>query len=310
MDKASMRKAYGQALVSLAKRGVDIVVLDADLSKSTGTLAFAREFPSRFFDMGISEADMMGTAAGIASTGKVVFASSFAIFASGRAWEQVRNTIAYSKFNVKIVATHGGITVGEDGSSHQCIEDFALMRVIPGMKVVAPADATTTKLAIFAAAAEEGPIYVRLLRPEVPVVYLDEPMFEIGKGIVVRKGEDVAIVANGVCVSIALEAASLLEEEGISAKVVDLHTIKPLDEGLLLECAEETRGIVVVEEHNIIGGLGSAVAEFLSCVSPTRIIRIGVRDEFGTSGNGFELLSHYGITKERIVLAAKEILNG
>ncbi|WP_019907957.1 transketolase family protein [Thermoanaerobacter indiensis] len=299
------REAYGKALVELGAKNKDVVVLDADLSKSTKTADFQKVYPDRFFNMGISEQDMMVTAAGLATCGKIPFASTFAIFATGRAYEQVRNSIGYPHLNVKIAATHAGITVGEDGATHQSIEDISLMRGIPGMVVINPADAEETRKAIFAAAEHYGPVYIRLGRMAVPDIHDQNYKFELGKGEVIREGKDVAIIATGIMVAIAIEAADKLKEEGIEATVVNIHTIKPIDKDLIVEVAKKTGKVITAEEHSIIGGLGSAVAEVLSEEYPVKIKRIGIRDEFGQSGSPKELLKHYGLTAEDIVKAAK-----
>ncbi|SHE75164.1 transketolase subunit B [Thermoanaerobacter uzonensis DSM 18761] len=299
------REAYGKALVELGAKNKNIVVLDADLSKSTKTADFQKVYPDRFFNMGISEQDMMVTAAGLATCGKIPFASTFAIFATGRAYEQVRNSIGYPHLNVKIAATHAGITVGEDGATHQSIEDISLMRGIPGMVVINPADAEETRQAIFAAADHYGPVYIRLGRMAVPDIHDQNYKFELGKGEVIREGKDVAIIATGIMVAIAIEAADKLKEEGIDATVVNIHTIKPIDKDLIVEVAKKTGKVITAEEHSIIGGLGSAVAEVLSEEYPVKIKRIGIRDEFGQSGSPKELLRHYGLTAEDIVKTAK-----
>ena len=307
-EPVSVRDAYGETLVELGRVRQDLVVLDADLSRSTKTQYFAREYPDRFFNIGISEADMMGTAAGLASCGKLVFASTFAIFASGRAWEQVRNTICYSSFNVKIVATHGGISVGEDGSSHQSIEDFALMRAIPNLVVIAPCDAQETRQAVLKIADYQGPVYMRLMRPEVPTIYESGPDFEIGRAITLKEGGDVTLIAAGIMVFPALQAADVLEAEGIRARVIDMHTIKPLDEEAIEKAARETRGIVTCEEHTIIGGLGGAVSEVISRRSPCAIRMVGIEDRFGESGCKDDLFREFHLTPEDIVKRAKELL--
>lgn len=300
MEKQATRDAYGRALAELGRLYGDVVVLDADLSKSTKTADFAKEFPERFFNAGIAEQNMMGMAAGLATTGKKVFASSFAVFAAGRAFEQVRNSIAYARLNVKIGASHAGITVGEDGGSHQAVEDIALMRSVPNMTVMVPADGVSTKKAVFAAYHHEGPVYIRLGRPAVPVIYDDKLDFRIGKGIELRSGRDLTIIACGIMVAKALEAAELLAGEGIEVSVVDMHTIKPLDEELIIRKAEETGAILTVEEHSIIGGLGSAVCETVSEKCPVPVKRMGINDVFGQSGTPEELLNYYGLTVAEI----------
>jgi len=303
----STRQAYGEALAFYGENNKNIIVLDADVSKATKTEIFAKKFPERFFDIGIAEADMMGTAAGLATCGKTVFASSFAIFAVGRAFEQIRNSIAYPNLNVKVAASHAGISVGEDGATHQAIEDIALMRAVPNMKIISPCDQYQTKWAVKTAIETDGPFYIRLGRSNVPDVYDENTEFEFGKGKEVVKGMDVTIVATGLMVSKAVEAAKVLKDEGISARVIDIHTIKPIDEEILVKAAKETKAIITVEEHNIIGGLGGAVCEVLGEKCPTKVLRIGVNDEFGQSGKGEELLELYGLTVENIVKKAKEI---
>lgn len=295
------RDAYGITLVELGKKNPKIVVLDADLSCSTKTSLFAKSFPDRFFNMGVSEQDMMGTAAGLALAGKIPFASTFAIFATGRAWEQIRQSICYSCANVKIVATHGGITVGEDGATHQALEDIALMRVIPSMNVIVPADAYETAQAVLAAAEYYGPIYIRLGRAKVPSVLPAEYKFQIGKAYIFSIGKDINIIANGIMVSEALKAAEILNSKGVNTGVSNFSTVKPLDTETLLEIAKTSKLIVTAEEHSIIGGLGSAVAEFLTENHPVKLKRIGIQDTFGCSGPWKELLKFYGLTAENIV---------
>ncbi|MDI3535408.1 MAG: transketolase [Thermosediminibacterales bacterium] len=303
------REAYGEALVELGRENRNIVVLDADLSKSTKTEMFAKEFPERFFNMGIAEQNMMGTAAGLAASGKIPFVSTFAVFATGRAFDQVRNSIAYPGLNVKIAATHAGITVGQDGASHQSVEDIAIMRAIPGMTVINPADAVEAKAAVKAAALMEGPVYIRLGRHKVPVVFDEEKYeFKSGKGVVLQEGGDVTIIATGIMVAQALEASKLLSEKGIKAKVVNIHTIKPLDEDLIIECAKQTKAIITAEEHSITGGLGSAVAEVVSERFPVPVKRVGIKDRFGQSGLPEELLKLYNLTAEDIASAAAELI--
>ncbi|HIX59959.1 MAG TPA: transketolase family protein [Candidatus Blautia gallistercoris] len=294
VKKIATRESYGKTLVELGREHEDLVVLDADLAEATKTGMFKKEFPERHIDCGIAECNMAGIGAGLAATGKVPFISSFAMFASGRAFEQIRNSIAYPHLNVKIGATHGGISVGEDGATHQCNEDFALMRSLPGMTVVCPSDDVEACAAVKAAYAHEGPVYLRFGRLAVPVIN-DRPdyHFELGKGIVLREGTDVTIIATGLCVNSALEAAELLEKDGISAHVVNIHTLKPLDEELVVEAAKKTGKVVTVEEHSIIGGLGSAVCECLSEKHPVPVYRIGIRDVFGESGPAVELLKKY-----------------
>lgn len=306
IKKISTRKAYGKALVELGKKNENIVVFDADLSKSTMTADFGKEFPDRFFNAGIAEANMMGMAAGMAMSGKVAFASTFAMFAAGRAYEIIRNSIAYPDANVKICATHAGITVGEDGASHQCIEDLALMRVIPGMTVIHPADATSTSKLIEQVAEMDGPCYVRLGRLDIPVIYDKNANIEIGKGVIVREGHDHTVIACGLMVNEALTAAEKLEKEGISVRVIDMHTIKPLDSDIIIAAAKETGSIITAEEHSVIGGLGSAVAEVLSQNCPVSMKLIGIQDRFGQSGKPALLMEEYNITSNDIVLAVRE----
>ncbi|HBT47847.1 MAG TPA: transketolase [Peptococcaceae bacterium] len=308
MAKMATREAYGRALVELGREDERVVVLDADLSKSTKTEYFAREFPHRFFNMGIAEQNLMGTAAGLALCGKVPFASSFAIFATGRAFEQVRNSIAYPRLNVKIAASHAGITVGEDGASHQSVEDIALMRALPNMTVIVPADAVETRQAVFAAARHEGPVYLRLGRMGVPVLYYEDYRFQIGKAHRLRRGRDATILACGYMVTLALEAARNLEAEGLSVGVLNVSTIKPLDRQAVVEAARETGALVTAEEHSIIGGLGSAVAEVLAEEYPVPLRRVGLRDTFGESGSPEELLAKYGLSVANIEKNVREVL--
>ncbi len=308
MNKIATRDAYGQALVELGARNPDVVVLDADLSKSTKTSDFQKAYPERFFNLGIAEQNLLGTAAGFAAAGKIPFASSFAVFAVGRAYDQIRNSIAYPRLNVKIAATHAGLTVGEDGGSHQMLEDIALMRTIPNMTVLVPADGVETRQAVLAAAEYEGPVYIRLGRPKVPVLFDETYRFAIGRGILLRDGADVTLVGTGLMVGKALEAAALLAAEGISAAVINLSTIKPLDTALLLSSAQKTGAVVTCEEHSIYGGLGSAVAEALAEHCPLPMARVGVMDCFGESGQPDALLEKYGLTPERIARAAKGVI--
>jgi len=305
MVQVATRDAYGQALKELGREYQDVVVLDADLSKSTKTIDFAKAFPERFFDMGIAEQNMMAVAAGLAASNKVVFASTFAIFATGRAFEQIRNSVAYARLNVKICATHAGITVGEDGSSHQSIEDMALMRVIPYMKVIVPADGTSTARAVRAIYHEPGPCYLRLGRSQVPVIYGNDLNFELGKAIKLREGKDVGILACGIMVQESLEAATMLAEMGIEAAVLDVHTIKPLDREAILEVARRTGCLVTAEEHTVLGGLGGAVSELITSECPVPVVKVGIRDEFGQSGSPRELLEAYGLTAAEIARAAQ-----
>ncbi|HMK59875.1 MAG TPA: transketolase family protein [Dissulfurispiraceae bacterium] len=302
------RDAYGAALLELGKRNDKVVVLDADLSGSTKTKAFSKAFPERFFNMGISEQDMVGTSGGLSLAGKIPFASTFAVFETGRAWEQIRQTLCYSHLNVKLVATHSGVTVGEDGASHQALEDIALMRVLPGMTVIVPADGFETKQAIDAAADFDGPVYIRLGRSKVPPVMPEGYKFRIGKAHTYSLGKDANIVATGIMVAAALEAKETLAREGIDAGVINMATIKPLDGESLLAAAGKSKIILTAEEHSVIGGLGSAVAEFLSENHPIRVIKLGVRDTFGCSGSPKELLQLYGLNAANIAATIKESL--
>jgi transketolase len=302
------RDAYGKTLVELGRENDKVVVLDADLSGSTKTGLFAKEFPQRFFNAGIAEANMVGMAAGLAAGGMLPFASTFAVFAAGRAFEQIRQSLAYPGMNVKIVATHGGITVGEDGGSHQSIEDLAIMRSLPNMTVLCPADGPETAAAIRAIAEYDGPVYVRLGRAKVPVVFEENCDFAIGKGSVVREGSDLTFVTTGLMTAQAVEAAEILAEENIDARVVHLGSIKPIDVDLILQAARQTGAIVTAEEHSIIGGLGGAVCEVLAEGCPTPVERVGMRDVFGQSGTADDLLAHYGLTPAHLVEAAERVL--
>lgn len=306
--KKATRDSYGAALVELAEVFPDLVVLDADLAAATKTGGFKKAYPDRFFDCGIAEGNMIGIAAGLAAAGKKVFASSFAMFAAGRAFEQVRNSIGYPHLNVKIGATHAGISVGEDGATHQCNEDIALMRTIPGMTIINPADDTEARKAVRAALEMEGPVYLRFGRLAVPVLFDDSYDFQIGKGVQMVDGQDVTIIATGLLVAEALTAAELLKNEGISARVINMATIKPIDRDIIVSAARETGAIVTAEEHNIIGGLGGAVAEVVCETVPVPVVRLGVNDTFGKSGPAVELLKLFGLTAENIVVKAKEAL--
>ena len=308
MASIATRDAYGEALAELGAVNENIVVLEADLSKSTKTSDFKKVYPERHFNMGIAEQNMLGVAAGFAAAGKVPFASSFAVFATGRAYDQIRNSIAYPNLNVKIAATHAGLTVGEDGGSHQMLEDIALMRALPNMTVIVPADGIETKQAVKAAAEYEGPVYIRMGRPKVPVLFDENYTFEIGKGVVLKEGTDVTLIGTGIMVSKAVEAAELLAAEGISAAVVNISTIKPLDAELIIAQAQKTGAIVTCEEHNIYGGLGSAVAEVLVENCPVPMARVGVADKFGESGLPDELLEKYGLTAANIAAQAKAVI--
>ena len=307
--KIATRESYGNALVELGKEHDDLIVLDADLANATKTNTFQKVFPERHYDCGIAECNMMGIAAGIATTGKVPFASTFAMFAAGRAFDQVRNSIGYPHLNVKIGATHAGLSVGEDGASHQCNEDIALMRTIPGMVVISPSDDVEAKAAVKAAYEYVGPVYLRFCRLGAPVIN-DNPdyKFEIGKGIKMREGKDLTLVATGLMVSRALDAAEKLAAEGIDCEVINIHTIKPLDEELILESAKKTGKVVTVEEHSVIGGLGSAVCDALSAKAPTPVLKIGVQDVFGESGPAEEVLHKYGLDAEGICGSIKNWL--
>ena len=309
VKKIATRDSYGNALAELGTEHNDVVVLDADLAAATKTGVFKKAHPDRFIDCGIAESNMIGVAAGLATTGKVPFASSFAMFAAGRAFEQVRNSVGYPHLNVKIGATHAGISVGEDGATHQCNEDIALMRTIPGMVVINPSDDVEARAAVRAAYEHQGPVYMRFGRLAVPVIN-DRPdyKFELGKGIVLREGKDLTIIANGLCVAPALEAAEKLAADGIDAKVINIHTIKPLDEELVVAAAKETGKVVTVEEHSVIGGLGGAVSEVICETVPVPVVKLGVEDVFGRSGPAVELLHIYGLDAENIVKKAKQAL--
>lgn len=305
-QNVATRDAYGAVLAELGAQDERIVVLDADLSGSTKTAKFAKTFPDRFFNIGIAEQDLVGAAAGLALTGKIAFASTFAVFETGRAWDQIRQTLCYSHLNVKLCATHSGLTVGEDGASHQALEDVALMRVLPGMTVIVPSDGYETKQVIEAVAKYDGPVYVRLGRGKIPAVMPEDYTFEIGKAYSFGLGKDVNIVAMGIMVPMAVKAREILKKEGIDAGVINMATVKPMDTALLLEAAKKSKFIVTAEEHSILGGLGSAVAEYLSEVYPVRIKKVGVQDTFGCSGPADEVMEYFGLTVEEIVEAVKE----
>ena len=309
-ETIATRAAYGESLVALAEQDPALLVLDADLSSATMTKNFSKAYPDRFFNMGIAECNMIGVAAGLAACGKKPFANTFAMFAAGRAWEQVRNSVAYPRLNVKVVGSHGGLSVGEDGATHQCIEDFALMRAIPGMMVLCPCDGHEMRLATRALLDYDGPAYMRLGRLAVDTVTDAIPgyTFELGKGVTLKDGSDVTIIAVGMMVQMALKAASDLALEGISARVIDMHTIKPLDEALVLKAAQETGAIVTTEEANVLGGLGAAVCEYLSGVCPVPVIRHGVQDEFGRSGKAPLVLEAYGLSPAKIAESAKKAI--
>ena len=307
-EMIATRDAYGKALVELGRENTRIVALDADLSGSTKTALFAKEFPDRFFNAGIAEANMIGMAAGLAAGGMIPFASTFAVFAAGRAFEQIRQSVAYAKLNVKIVATHGGITVGEDGGSHQSVEDLAIMRALPHMTVLCPADGPETEAAIRAVAAYDGPVYVRLGRSKVPVVFEHGCDFTIGKGHVLREGSDLTFITTGLMTAQALEAAAILAEGGVQARVLHLGSIKPFDTDLVVKAARETGAVVTAEEHSVIGGLAGAVCEALCESHPVPVERVGLRDVFGQSGTAEDLLAHYGLTPAHLVEAAQRVL--
>ena len=310
VKKIATRDSYGNALAELGKEHDNLVVLDADLAGATKTATFKKAFPDRFYDCGIAEANLMGIAAGLSTTGLVPFASTFAMFAAGRAFEQVRNSIGYPHLNVKIGATHAGISVGEDGATHQCNEDIALMRTSPGMTIINPSDDVEARAAVRAAYEMEGPVYLRFGRLAVPVINDGEDYkFEIGKGVTLRDGKDVAIIATGLCVNSALEAAKLLEADGIDARVINIHTIKPIDEELIIKAAKEVGKVVTVEEHSIIGGLGGAVCEVLSENAPVPVKRIGVNDVFGESGPAVKLLEKYGLDGKGVYESVKAFMN-
>lgn len=308
VKKQATRVAYGEALVELGAKKENLIVLDADLAGATNTGKFKKAYPDRFYDVGIAEQNLIGVATGLTATGKLVFASSFAMFAAGRAYEQVRNAVGYTHMNVKIGATHAGLSVGEDGATHQCCEDIALMRTIPGMTIISPADCTEAKAAVFAAADYEGPVYLRFGRLAVPQIFDDDYQFEIGKGVQLTQGNDVAIIATGLMVGMALEAAETLKNEGIQARVINIHTIKPLDEDIILKAAQETGAVVTAEEHSIIGGLGGAVSELLSEKYPVPVVKLGVNDTFGKSGPALEVLKAFGLSLEGIIEKAKKAI--
>ena len=304
-EKIATRQSYGEALLELGKENKDIVVLDSDLSTATKTSIFAKEFPKRFFDMGIAEQDMMGTAAGFATCGKIPYASTFAMFAAGRAYDQIRNSICYPNLNVKICATHAGITVGEDGATHQMLEDIGMMRALPNMTVISTSDDTQTKWAIKEISKLNGPVYVRLSRLATPIIYEKNEKFEIGKAVQIGKGTDCTIFATGVTVAEAIKAKETLEKMGIYVRVVDIHTIKPIDEDLIIRCAKETEKLISVEDHGIIGGLGTAISDVLTKNYPKKLIKLGVRDSFGKSGKAEELMHYFKIDAQAIVEACK-----
>ena len=295
------RQSYGEALVELGKENEKIVVLDADLANATKTIEFAKEFPQRFFDIGIAEADMIGTAAGMSLCGKIPYASTFAVFAAGRTYDQIRSSVCYPNLNVKICATHAGVTVGEDGATHQMLEDISLMRVLPNMKVFCPSDDVQTKWIIKEISKIQGPCYVRLCRLATPDIYDENQKFEIGKMVQIGEGTDATIFATGVVVTEALKAQKMLQEKGIDIRVIDVHTIKPLDEEMILKCAKETKRLISIEDHSILGGMGSAISEVLTEKYPTKLERMGINDKFGKSGKAEELLKYFGIDAETII---------
>ena len=301
-EKKATRQSYGETLEKLGEKYSDIVVLDADLATATKTINFAKKFPERFFDMGIAEANMMSTSAGMATTGKVPFASTFAVFAAGRSYDQIRNSICYPNLNVKICSTHSGITVGEDGATHQMLEDISMMRTLPNMKVLSPADDIETKWAIEEAYKQKGPVYVRLSRLATPIIYDENQKFEFGKMIKIGNGIDATIFASGDVLAEALKAKEILAKtKGIDIRVVDVHTIKPIDEDMIVKCAKETKRLISIEDHNVIGGLGSAISEVLTSKYPAKLERMGINDEFGRSGKAEELVEFYGLSAEKIV---------
>jgi len=307
MEMLYQRDIYGQTLVELGRQNKDVVVLDADLSSSTRTGLFAKEFPERFFNFGVAEQNMMATASGLASCQKIVFVSTFAIFATGRAWDQVRNSISYNDFNIKIVATHAGITVGPDGASHQALEDIALMRVIPNMNIIVPCDGPQTKDAVIAAANSKGPFYIRLGRPKVPTLE-NKGEFKLGEAQVLSEGNDVAIIACGIMVSEAQTAVKNLKDKGVAARLINVHTIRPLDNETILKAARETEAIVVCEEHTVIGGLSSSIQEVVAENFPVKVVCLGIKNRYGQSGEPAQLLKEYNLTSENIEKAALNIL--
>lgn len=300
-DKIATRQSYGETLIKLGKENEKIVVLDADLAGATKTNLFAKEFPNRFFDMGIAEANMLGTAAGLATCEKIPYASTFAVFAAGRAYDQIRNSICYPNLNVKICATHAGITVGEDGATHQMLEDISLMRTLPNMIVISPSDDVQTRWVIQEISQIKGPVYVRLARLATPVIYEKEQKFEIGKAVQIGSGTDGTVFATGVMVAEAIKAQEELKQQGIAIRVVDVHTIKPIDKEMILKCAKETKKLVSIEDHSIIGGLGSAISEVLTDEYPVKLERMGMQDIFGKSGKAEDLMEYFGLTKKSIV---------
>lgn len=304
--KIATRQSYGEKLAELGHKNKDIVVLDADLAGATKTSIFAKEFPERFFDMGIAEQDMVSTAAGMSTFGKIPYASTFAIFAAGRAYDQIRNSVCYPNLNVKICATHAGITVGEDGATHQMLEDLGMMRGLPNMTVLSTSDDTQTRWAVEEISKIEGPVYLRLSRLATPVIYEENEKFEIGKGVQIGEGTDATVFATGVTVAESLKAKEELEKQGINIRVVDVHTIKPIDKEIIIKCAKETKKLISVEDHSVIGGLGTAIADVLTEHYPAKLIKIGINDTFGKSGKAEELMEYYGLTAENIIKKIKE----
>ena len=300
-EKKATRQSYGEALAELGRKNEKIVVLDADLSGATKTNIFAKEFPERFFDIGIAEQDMMSTSAGLSTCGKIPYASTFAVFAAGRAYDQIRNSICYPKLNVKICATHAGITVGEDGATHQMLEDLSLMRTLPNMTVLSTSDDTQTKWAVEEISKIEGPVYLRLSRLATPIIYEENQKFEIGKAVQIGEGTDGTVFATGVTVAEAIKAQEELAQKGINIRVVDIHTIKPIDKEMIIKCAKETKKLISIEDHNIIGGLGSVISEVLTDEYPIKLTRLGIKDTFGKSGKAEELMEYFGITAENII---------
>lgn len=299
--KKATRQSYGEALLELGKENKNIVVFDADLSTATKTNIFAKEFPERFYDMGIAEQNMISTAAGMSTCGKIPYASTFAVFAAGRAYDQIRNSVCYPKLNVKICATHAGVTVGEDGATHQMIEDISLMRTLPNMTVLSTSDDVQTKWAVKEISKINGPVYLRLSRLATPIIYGENQKFEIGKAVQIGEGTDATIFATGVTVSEVIRAQEILENKGIKVRVVDVHTVKPIDKDMVIKCAKETKKLISVEDHNVIGGLGSAISEVLTEEYPVKLVRMGINDTFGKSGKAIELMQYFGITAENIV---------
>lgn len=299
--KKATRQSYGEALLELGKENKNIVVFDADLSTATKTNIFAKEFPERFYDMGIAEQNMISTAAGMSTCGKIPYASTFAVFAAGRAYDQIRNSVCYPKLNVKICATHAGVTVGEDGATHQMIEDISLMRTLPNMTVLSTSDDVQTKWAVKEISKINGPVYLRLSRLATPIIYGENQKFEIGKAVQIGEGTDATIFATGVTVSEAIRAQEILENKGIKVRVVDIHTVKPIDKDMVIKCAKETKKLISVEDHNVIGGLGSTISEILTEEYPVKLVRMGINDTFGKSGKAIELMQYFGITAENIV---------